>query len=219
MFLDTVNLKEIDEGLQLGFIKGVTSNPTLLLKEGKDRFTQIERILEKNITTLFIQIVGNTIEELDEDYREIKEIKTDKEIGIKVPLNFNGLLLIKKIKTENPEQLVLGTAVYSADQGIMGSLAGCDYIAPYINRMENNNLNPNEAIYEMRKFIDDRCLTTKIMGASFKNTNQVIKALMSGAHTVTIPMDVLKKMTDKQLATSAIAVFNSHGKQLEKNII
>lgn len=216
MFLDSVNIKEIQEGLQLGFIKGVTSNPTLLLREGVARIKQLERILATKVNLIFVQLVGETVEELKQDYLKIKAIETDKEIGIKVPLNFVGLAFIEQIKKEEPEQIILGTGIYSADQGILGSLAGCDYLAPYVNRMENNNIDPNQAIYQMRTFIDDRGLSTEIMGASFKNTTQVIEALTAGAHTVTVPMDILKEMTDKQLATSAIQVFNSHGKELDE---
>lgn len=216
MYLDSVKITEIQEGLQLGFIKGVTSNPTLLLREGVARSEQIERILETKTDIVFVQLVGETVEELKRDYQKIKAIKTDKDIGIKVPLNFVGLTFIHKIKEEYPEQIILGTGIYSADQGIMGSMAGCDYLAPYVNRMENNNIDPNHAIYQMRTFIDERSLSTKIMGASFKNSTQVIEALTAGAHTVTVPMDILKAMTDKQLATSAIQVFNSHGKELNE---
>lgn len=216
MFLDTANVEEINEGLQLGFIKGVTTNPTLLLEEGEARSEQIEKILQTDTSLFFVQLIGDTVEELMLDYQKIKEIETKKDVGVKVPLNFNGLTTIRKIKEEDPKQIVLGTGIYSADQGIMGSLAGCDYIAPYFNRMENNNLDANESIYQMRKFIDDRGLSTKIMGASFKNTNQVIHALMAGAHTVTIPGDILKGLANKQLAISGIEVFNQHGRELEE---
>lgn len=216
MFLDSVNIAEIQDGLQLGFIKGVTSNPTLLLKEGEARFKQVEKILETATALIFVQLVGDTVEELVVDYEQIKAIETGKEVAIKVPLSFIGLTAINKIKKDNPEQIILGTGIYSADQGIMGALAGCDYIAPYVNRMANNNIDPSQAIYQMRTFIDDRGLPTEIMGASFKNTNQVINALIAGAHTVTVPMDILKGLIDKQLAISAIEVFNNHGKELDE---
>lgn len=214
MYLDSVNIEEIQVGLQLGFIKGVTSNPTLFLREGKARAEQIEQIVETDTEMLFVQLVGATVAELVADYQKIKAIPTDKKIGIKVPLNFTGLTFIHKIKEENPGQIILGTGIYSADQGIMGALAGCDYLAPYVNRMANNAIDPNHAISQMRTFIDERGLSTKIMGASFKNATQVVDALTAGAHTVTVPMDILRGLTDKQLATSAIQVFNDHGKEL-----
>lgn len=215
MFLDTANLKEINKNFSLGIFKGVTTNPTLLLKEKKERFELIDAILSTGIESLFVQVVGETVEELQEDYKKIRAIHTEKEIIIKVPINVVGLEFIKEIKKNYPEQQILGTAIYSTDQGILASIAGCDYLAPYVNRMSNNDLDPYVAISQMKQFIDKRGLSTKIMAASFKNTKQVIDALMAGAHTATIPTDIADQMINKELAMNAIDVFNRHGKELE----
>ncbi len=216
MFLDTGNIEEIERGIKLGIFKGVTTNPTLLLREKEERFQHIYKILEKDVDLVFIQLIGDSKQELYEDYKKIQGIKTHKKIGIKVPMNLDGLEFIKELKKECPEQIILGTAIYSADQGILASLAGCDYIAPYVNRMLNNGLDPYHAISQVRKFIDERSLDTKIMGASFKNSNQVVDTLMAGAHTATISMDVVQKMINKELAINAIKVFNDHGKELDQ---
>lgn len=217
MFLDTVNINEINKQMKLGILKGVTSNPTLLFKEKRERFMQIKEMLSTQAPLVFVQVVGETVEELTEDYQKIMSIPTDKKIGIKVSLNSIGLMFIKEVKQENPEQILLGTAVYSADQGILGALSGCDYVAPYVNRMSNNNIDPFQSIHQIRTFIDDRNLETKIMGASFKNTNQVLKALMAGAHTATIPTDILEQMINKELAVDAIKTFNHHHYELQNN--
>lgn len=217
MFLDTVNINEINKQMKLGILKGVTSNPTLLFKEKRERFTQIKEMLSTQAPLVFVQVVGETVEEVTKDYQKIMSISTDKKIGIKVSLNSIGLMFIKEVKQENPEQILLGTAVYSADQGILGALAGCDYVAPYVNRMSNNNIDPFQSIHQIRMFIDDRNLETKIMGASFKNTNQVLKALMAGAHTATIPTDILEQMINKELAVDAIKTFNHHHYELQNN--
>ncbi|WP_242960312.1 transaldolase family protein [Garciella nitratireducens] len=216
MFLDTGNILEIARNIKLGIFEGVTTNPTLLLKEKEERFQQINKILEQDINLIFVQIVGDGKEQLKKDYEKIQKINTEKKIGIKVPINRDGLELIYDIKEQDPEQSILGTAIYSADQGILASLAGCDYIAPYVNRMSNNSLDPYRIISQIRTFIDDRGLTTKIMGASFKNSNQVIDTLMAGAHTVTIPPDIVEQMVHKELALSAIQVFHDHEKQLDQ---
>jgi len=215
MFLDSVNIKEINENMKLGVIKGVTSNPTLLLKEGQERTDQIIRILNTDVELLFVQIVGDTLEEMKNDYETITNISTEKTIGLKVSLNSIGLEFIKKVKEKDKVQIILGTAVYSADQGILGALAGCDYLAPYVNRMSNNNLDPYRSIKQMRTFIDDRGLDTEIMGASFKNSNQVVDALIAGAHMATISNDILNQMINKELAANAIQVFNNDGDKLE----
>lgn len=216
MYLDTANLSEIESGLKTGVISGVTTNPTILKKECKPRLQQIDEIMQLHPHILFVQLLGDTVEKLVADFDFLNEYALDKNypIGIKVPMNYIGLEVVQKIKQKNPHIMVLGTAIYSADQVILSALAGCDYVAPYVNRMQNNGIDPFASIHKMRKFIDDRKLATKILAASFKNTEQITNALLSGAHTCTIPIELLKQMMEKQLAISAIDVFNSDGAQL-----
>lgn len=218
MFLDTANINEINEKLPLGIFKGVTTNPTLLLKEKKERFRHIDTILTSEVELLFVQVLGETVEELYKDYTDIRNIQTEKKIAIKVSMNTTGLEFVKTIKEQYPEQLILGTAIYSSDQGILSAVVGCDYLAPYVNRMSNNNLDPYTSIAQMRNFIDDRQLPTKIMAASFKNANQVVDSLTAGAHTATIPAEIVDQMMNKELALNAIKVFNDHGKELSELI-
>lgn len=213
MFLDTANVQEIQKYKNTGLIKGITTNPTILAREKMSREKQIDSLLHEELPMLFVQLVGESFSELREDFDNLfagGDLK--RQIEIKIPLNFSGLEMIRFIKERHPNKKILGTAIYSADQAIIGALASCDYLAIYVNRMENNNLNPYEAIAQTKKFIDERNLNTRIMGASFKNTNQVIKAFDAGAHTVTIPADILEQMINKELAVSAIHRFNEDGK-------
>ncbi len=217
MYLDTANLDEIKEAMKTGVIAGITTNPTILKKEGKPRFEQIDSIMALNPPILFVQVIGDTTEELFEDFLKIDSYAKERNysIGVKVPMSFMGLECVKKIKQANPEMVVLGTAIYSADQVILSALAGCDLVAPYVNRMYNNAIDAMGEINKMKTFIVDRGLDTEILAASFKNTNQVTEALMSGADTCTIPFDLFKQMIDKELAIGAIKVFNEHGRELE----
>lgn len=215
MYLDTANLQEIEMALKTGVIAGITTNPTILKKEGKPRFQQIDDIMALNPPILFVQLLGDTVHELMEDFKQLNEYVKDKnyKIGIKVPMSFIGLEVTNQIKKLSPHTMILGTAIYSADQVILSALAGCDMVAPYINRMQNNGIDPFSEIEKMRQFIDDRKGNTKILAASFKNTSQVIEALISGSHTCTIPFDLFKQMMEKELALSAIKVFNEDGKK------
>jgi TalC/MipB family fructose-6-phosphate aldolase len=216
MFLDTANIDQINNCLRTGVFKGVTTNPTILLKEKTDRFEQIKRILDTDVKLLFVQIIGDTVDELYADYQKLNDIKTEKKIGYKVPMDFKGLEVVKKIKEHDLKSIVLGTAIYSADQGILSALVGCDYVAPYVNRMLNNNINPYEVISSMRSFYDDRNLDCKIIAASFKNTNQILNALKAGAHSCTISENLFLQMINKDLAINAIKVFNNDGKKLDE---
>lgn len=217
MYLDTANLSEIEQALKTGVIAGVTTNPTILKKEGKPRFQQIDEIMQLKPEILFVQILGDTVQELLEDFKTVNDYSESKgyPIGIKVPMSYIGLEVVRQIKHMRPCIQILGTAIYSADQVILSALAGCDYVAPYVNRMQNNGIDPFSEIRKMRQFIDGRGLKTQILAASFKNTAQITDALIHGAHTCTIPMELLRQMMDKQLAVSAIEVFNEDGKQLQ----
>jgi TalC/MipB family fructose-6-phosphate aldolase len=216
MFIDTANINEIKEALKTGIIRGVTTNPTILRKENKPRLNQLDDILELEPGMIFVQVVGRDTEELYEDYLKLHDygISKGKGIGIKTPMSFMGLELVRRIKEHDPKTVILGTAIYSADQAILSSIAGCDYLAPYVNRIKNCGLNPYEEISRMRSFIDDRGLTTKILAASFKEASQVTDALNAGAHTCTAPLSIFKLMMDKDAALSAIEVFNCDGEAI-----
>jgi len=216
MFIDTANINEIKEALGTGIIKGVTTNPTILKREGRPRLQQLDDILALEPGMIFVQATGRDVEELFEDYLRLFEygISRDKKIGIKTPMSFIGLELVKRIKEHDSNVPVLGTAIYSADQGILSSLAGCDYLAPYVNRMKNCGSDPYLEIRKMRTFIDDRGLGTRILAASFKEPVQVTDALMAGAHTCTVPLSIIKEMMDKEVALEAIEVFNCDGEAL-----
>lgn len=214
MFLDTANIEDINRILELDILEGVTTNPTILLKENLAREAQLKKIALINNKITFVQLIGSTSEELWEDYRKLMNLERDINLGVKVSINFQGLKFIKELKEQRADQIVLGTAIYSTEQGILGTLSGCDYLAPYINRMSNNNIDPFNVITNLRIFIDKKNFDTKIMGASFKNTKQIIEAYAAGADTVTVPSDLMEQMISKTLAEDAIKVFNEHGREL-----
>lgn len=216
MYLDTANVEEIKVALETGVIKGVTTNPTILKKGEKSRKEQLIDIASIGIEDIFVQVVGVDSKEMYFDFLNLEKLGQEigLKFGIKVPITFEGLKAIKSIKDHDKTVRILGTAIYTADQGIMGALAGCDMLAPYVNRMENNSVNPFDEIEKIRYVIDDKDLNTTILAASFKNSSQVVNALVSGAHDATIPMDILKSIVDKDVAIKAVEVFNQHG--LEK---
>ena len=218
MYLDTANAKSILDAYQTNVFKGVTTNPTILHKEGKNRFETLKEIAKLQVGELFCQVVGATCDERWIDYLSIREFSQDEQIPIivKVPIDDIGLRLIKRIKEVYPEQRILATAVYSSEQGILSAIAGCDYIAPYVNRMESHGIDPFKEIATIRSFIEQRSLSTIIMAASFKQKNQVIKALSSGAHTCTISFEIFQMLSHNQLASDAIDVFNMHGNQIKQ---
>ena len=223
MFLDTANINDIKEAFTFGVLKGVTTNPSILLKEGQKREEIVPEILENSVGTIFVQAAGSTYEEMYNDCKEILSLNNER-IALKIPANIPGFKVIKEIKNQSDAPTILATAIFSTDQGMLCGLAGCDYIAPYVNRMSNNNIDPFDVVRKTRKFYDDRGLQTQILAASFKNTNQVVDVFDAGAHTATVSFDILRAMLSKELAATSILGFNMIGmncceKQLNKGVI
>ncbi|EPS1325282.1 transaldolase family protein [Listeria monocytogenes] len=216
MFLDTGNLEEIKKALQFPFFEGVTTNPTILLKENKPRNTHIVNIPAK---VVFVQAAGLTEEEIWEDVLRIQAIEPAEGtvIGLKIPAHEAGIKVIAKVRANFPNEIILATAIFSSEQGYIAALSGADYLAPYYNRMEVSGLDAAKTIEELRYVLDLQGLEdVKIMGASFKNSRQIMQALASGADTVTIGYDLFLQMMNKPLALESIEKFNEHQAALPK---
>lgn len=216
MFLDTGNLEEIKKALQFPFFEGVTTNPTILLKENRPRKTHIGSIQAK---VVFVQAAGLTEEEIWEDVLRIQAIEPVEGtvIGLKIPAHEAGIKVIAKVRANFPNEIILATAIFSSEQGYIAALSGADYLAPYYNRMEVSGLDAAKTIEELRYVLDLQGLEdVKIMGASFKNSRQIMQALASGADTVTIGYDLFLQMMNKPLALESIEKFNEHHVALPK---
>ncbi|MDA5764358.1 transaldolase [Listeria monocytogenes] len=216
MFLDTGNSEEIKKALQFPFFEGVTTNPTILLKENRPRKTHIGSIQAK---VVFVQAAGLTEEEIWEDVLRIQAIEPAEGtvIGLKIPAHEAGIKVIAKVRANFPNEIILATAIFSSEQGYIAALSGADYLAPYYNRMEVSGLDAAKTIEELRYVLDLQGLEdVKIMGASFKNSRQIMQALASGADTVTIGYDLFLQMMNKPLALESIEKFNEHHAALPK---
>ncbi|SJZ74671.1 Transaldolase [Pilibacter termitis] len=191
--LDTANLQAIERFTQAFSINGVTSNPSILKKEGKiDLYAHLKKIrtmigMEKS---LHVQVVAKDFDGMLKDAEAILE-NVDREVYIKVPVNEVGLAVIKELKKRGVN--VTATAIYTQIQGLLAIHAGADYIAPYYNRMENLNIDPQFVISSFAEEIHRTNAKTKILGASYKNVAQVTTSIDCGAQAVTVGVDVVEQ--------------------------
>ena len=211
MYLDSADPAAIARYQPLGILKGITTNPTILKKQGGVREAQLAAILAKRPPLLFVQVLGATATDMLRDYHHILATFPDAPLGFKIPVNHAGLEAIAAMRAHRLDLPLLGTAIYSAEQAILAGIAGCDFVAPYINRMENNAIDPCAVIASARRYYDNHAIPCQIMGASFKNTTQILHALDAGAHTCTVAPELLHAMLEKPLAAAAIATFNADG--------
>lgn len=191
--LDTANLAEIKKYIDLLPIAGVTSNPSIVKKEGKieffDHMKKIRQIIGED-RSLHVQVVATDYEGIIQDAETILA-KVDKKVFIKIPVNEPGLKAIKELKSRGVN--ITATAIYTKFQAYLAIAAGADYIAPYFNRMENLNIDPREAIFEMAQEIERTQSSTKILAASFKNVGQVNSALENGSQAATMGVDIIQQ--------------------------
>jgi TalC/MipB family fructose-6-phosphate aldolase len=189
--LDTANIEMIKMGVGIFPIAGVTSNPSIIKKEGKidffNHFRKIREIIgiEK---TLHIQVVAEDCEGILKEAKAILE-NIDNKVCIKIPVNAEGLKAIKILKAQGVA--ITATAIYTTAQGLLAMEAGADFIAPYFNRMENMNINPREVIKAFADMIEKYNYSTKILAASFKNIGQVNDSFAAGAQTATMAPEIL----------------------------
>lgn len=189
---DTANLEEIVRCDAIYPYTGITSNPTILKREGKiDVFSHLRKIREVigKERTLHVQITAPDSEGMVKDAHAILE-KVDEQVYIKIPTNEQGLHAMQVLKKEGVG--ITATAIYSKMQGFLAIAAGADFIAPYFNRMENMDIDPREVIASFAQMIDSTGSKTKILAASFKNAAQISDALLAGAQTVTVAPALLR---------------------------
>lgn len=193
ILLDTANLEAIKKYNDYYNIIGVTTNPTILSREKGPFFETYEAIrqaigAEKQ---LHVQVTARTCEEMLKE-AEVITSRLGKDIYIKVPVVEEGVKAMKLLKESG--HFVTATAVVSVQQAFLAGSVGADYVAPYINRMANLNIDPYETVARIRNLFDYQGITTKILGASFKNTQQVMCTYEAGAEAVTVAADLLTTM-------------------------
>lgn len=207
IMFDTANLQDIERLMPIYPLAGVTTNPSILKKEGKlDFYAHFRRIREIIGTdrTLHVQVIRPDLQGiLDDAHRLLDNI--DEHVYPKIPLTEAGLAAMRILKEEGVK--VTGTALYSKAQGFLAIASGVDYIAPYYNRMQSIDIDTVSVINSLAQFIRRTDSTTKVLAASFKNVRQVTHAMESGAHAITVTPKLLRQALGTPTITSAVDVF------------
>jgi transaldolase len=211
IFIDTANLNEIRKAKALGLVDGVTTNPTLLMKEGEESETLIRKIAKEVRGPVNVEVTGITHEEI---VKEAKVLATwGDEIVIKIPINPEGLKAVKSLSAEGIRTNV--TLLFSASQAILAAKAGATYICPFLGRLDDISFNGLELIRQIRGIYDNyNEMETQIIVASVRNPLHVIEAGLIGAEIVTIPPAIIDQMVKHPLTDKGIAQFLEDAKKI-----
>jgi len=211
IFIDTANLNEIRKAKGLGLVDGVTTNPTLIAKEGEETESLIRKIAKEVKGPVNVETIGMTSGEIVKEARVMAV--WGEEIVIKIPITPEGLKAVKVLSSEGIQTNV--TLLFSASQAILAAKAGATYICPFIGRLDDISFNGLELIQQIREIYDNYDeIETRIIVASVRNPIHVIEAARIGAEIVTIPPAIIEQMAKHPLTDKGIAQFLEDAKKI-----
>ena len=202
-FIDTANIEEIKEANDLGVICGVTTNPSLIAKEGRDFIQVVKEITEIVDGPISAEVISLDHEGMVKEAEKLSQIH--KNIVIKLPMTSEGLKATKILSSRGIKTNV--TLIFSAQQGLMAAKAGATYISPFLGRLDDIGIDGINLIEELVDILGNYNIDTEIIAASIRNPIHVSNVARLGCHIATIPFNVLKQMINHPLTTSGIEKF------------
>ena len=209
LFIDTANLDEIKEAASWGVVSGVTTNPSLIAKEGRD--------LKEVITEITSLVDGPISAEVNEGKAEdmiaqaLELAKIHKNIVIKLPMTMEGIKACKALTDKGIKTNV--TLIFSVHQALIACEAGATYISPFMGRMDDIGLDSTKLIEDISQLILNYRYDTQIIAASIRNVSHIENAALAGADIATIPFKVMAKMVEHPLTTAGLKIFADASKK------
>src|SRR5690625_1207416 len=204
-FIDTAEIAEIRDLAATGMVDGVTTNPSLIMKSGRD-FTEITReICEIVDGPVSAEVTAVEADEMIAEGRALAKIAPN--IAVKVPLTWAGLRACRVLADDG--HMVNVTLCFSANQALLAAKAGASFISPFIGRLDDIGLDGMELIADIRQIYDNYDFTTRILAASIRTVNHVAEAAKIGADVATLPPSVLRKLAEHPLTDKGLADFLS----------
>ncbi len=202
-FLDTANVDQIKRINDLGLCDGVTTNPSIIKKEGKDFkevVTEIASIVDGPISA---EVTSYDYESMVEEALDIS--KWAENIVVKIPMTEDGLKAINTLSKKGIKTNC--TLIFSVSQGLMAAKAGATYISPFVGRIDDMGEDGGELIYNLKTVLDNYGLESEIIAASIRTNKHLEEAALAGSHIATIPGNLFEKMWTHPLTTQGIENF------------
>lgn len=204
-FVDTANTEDIRKANDMGVICGVTTNPSLIAKSGRDFHEVIKEITEIVDGPISGEVKATTVdaEGMIKEGREIAAIHPN--MVVKIPMTVEGLKAVKVLSAEGIKTNV--TLVFSANQALLAARAGATYVSPFLGRLDDISTYGIELIRQIADIFDIAGIETEIIAASVRNPIHVTDCALAGAHIATVPYSVIEQMTKHPLTDAGIEKF------------
>ena len=202
-FVDTADVAAIAELNDLGFVDGVTTNPSLILKSGRDILEVTKEICDMVEGPVSAEVVALKADDMIAEGRKLAKIAEN--IAVKVPLTWDGLKACKVLSDEG--NMVNVTLCFSANQALLAAKAGATFISPFIGRLDDINIDGLDLIEDIRTIYDNYNFQTEILAASIRTVNHVSDCAKIGADVVTAPPSVLQGLAKHVLTDKGLEAF------------
>ncbi len=209
LFIDTANINDIRTASKWGCIKGATTNPSLIAKEGRKLTDVIQEIVTLIDGPISAEVQEASTEKMVEEAKEL--VKLHKNIVVKVPMTLDGIATVSQLSKLGIKTNV--TLVFSVPQAVMACEAGATYISPFMGRVDDAGDSGAELIEKIMAMIANYGYETEVIAASIRNLAHVEQAALAGADIATIPFAVLEKMVIHPLTTAGLQIFRDAAKK------
>ncbi len=213
IFIDTANVGEIKEAASIGLIDGVTTNPTLMAREGRDPEQVLKEICEVVDGPVSAEVISVDFSSMVKEAHHL--VKLAKNIVIKIPLIREGLKAVRALSAEGIKTNV--TLCFSPVQALLAAKAGATYISPFIGRLDDIAQEGIDLVADIKKIYANYGFTTQIIVASVRNPMHVVKAALIGADIATIPYSVIEQLLKHPLTDSGLSKFLQDYKKIQKS--
>jgi transaldolase len=211
IFLDSANPDEIIKAKELGIVEGVTTNPTLIAKEGRDFHGVIKQLCEIVKGPVNAEVIGLDADDMIREAQRLSALGEN--VVIKIPMTAEGLKAVHVLSGQNIKTNV--TLVFSANQALLAAKAGAAFVSPFMGRMDDIGSSGQEMLKDIVEVVNAANTGTQVIAASIRHPMHVIQAAKAGAHIATIPYKVIEAMLKHPLTDIGIQKFLSDWNKME----
>ena len=212
LFIDTANIDEIKEAASWGVISGVTTNPSLIAKEGRNFHQVVQEICSFVDGPISAEVISPKWDEMVKEAEVL--VKLHENVVIKVPMTADGLKAVKILNAKNIKTNV--TLIFSAAQALLAANAGASFVSPFVGRIDDVGQDGMIVVREIVQIFQEYSLATEIISASIRHPMHVVQAALSGSDIATVPFKVLQQMLLHTLTDIGIDKFNKDWEKVKE---
>ena len=212
IFLDTADTDIIEKYFSTGLVDGVTTNPTLIMKSGKNPDDVYQKIKDIGVKDISMEVVGSDLEMYDEGirlYEKFGDVCT-----VKVPCTREGLIVCKRLSEQNIKVNV--TLIFCAAQAVLAAKAGATYVSPFVGRLDDQSVAGLEVVRSITGLYQIHGVRTQVLSASIRSVQRAVRSWYNGAQVVTMPPKVFDQMYDHILTDKGLEIFDKDWESVKK---